>query len=138
MAFIPISPAHQTGWHKTKPFPPSKRYSPLRGKHNSSNRQKSTNAFSIHRKSDAFWDFTLHRLKFYLLNMLGNKQKLVKVAARVTLDRMWQAQVQFRFADTFQIVMYFTRLTFTTAFYHSRPVLEEPLFYLFIVLLVFL
>lgn len=35
-----------------------------------------------------FGDFTLHRLKFYLLNVLGSKQKLVEVAVRVTLDRM--------------------------------------------------
>ncbi len=32
---------------------------------------------------------------------------------------------------------YFTCLTFTSAFYHSCPVLEEASFYLFIVLLFF-
>lgn len=56
---------------------------------------------------------------------------LVKVAAGVTLDRMWQSGtvcLSSLHRHLMKCLPYFTCLTFTTAFYHSCLVLEEPSF----------
>ena len=59
MALIPISPAHQTRWHKTKNFPPSKKDAPRREANKTlfPSRWKSESAFLPSEKKDAFWNF---------------------------------------------------------------------------------
>lgn len=83
MAFIPISPAHQTRWHKTKPFPLRKILPTERQTQHSFPADRILRTLFHPQKSDALWDFTLHRLK--LLNMLGSKMKLVKQLQNVAV-----------------------------------------------------
>lgn len=93
MAFIPISLAHQTRWHKTKTFPPRKRQ---KGKQTLfPSRRKSESIPILRRKVMRFGIFLLHKL-----NMLGSKQKVLKVAAGVTLGGVWQSQVHFGWVVT--------------------------------------
>lgn len=59
MAFIPISPVHQTRWHKTKTFPPSKKTLPVerQTKRSFPVDGKVRAHFYPQKKSDAFWNF---------------------------------------------------------------------------------
>lgn len=131
MAFIPISPAHQIRWRKTKPFPPGKDSPPSRDKHNTLSRKIEQIPFTgkvmilgVSNSTSWSWN-TLRSKQTWQSCSLSHLLTKRSVQAKYVCDP---------FTSTSAGLLYFTILTFSAAFHPPWSVLEEPSVHRFFVL----